>query len=257
MSHPVVISVTSLCGSDVDLSCPGCFRLTNDCGFHGTYALSLSCQCQIHLSSYEYHYYLSTFLYFVLAWAKHWPLPWADVWSDPKDLQVEGTGVSVNQPSSGWVRRRSFWGDGQRECRETHGGRRERGSVRWGSEVDKEKESVWLPSLWSAGTFMSDWRPGIQCKVPERTLRVVVQCWGCLESPLAVMGFRAVLLSFLLLSLSWSRGAVITGVSERILALLHTEVIFVTFDQIHWINRFLVEFLITLNFQLLPFLSNV
>ncbi|XP_054465950.1 prokineticin-1 [Anoplopoma fimbria] len=35
------------------------------------------------------------------------------------------------------------------------------------------------------------------------------------RSPVAVMGFRAVLLSFLLVSLSCSRGAVITGACER------------------------------------------
>uniref|UniRef100_A0A7N8YPL9 Prokineticin 1 n=1 Tax=Mastacembelus armatus TaxID=205130 RepID=A0A7N8YPL9_9TELE len=35
------------------------------------------------------------------------------------------------------------------------------------------------------------------------------------SSPVAAMGFRAVLLSFLLVSLSWSRGAVITGACER------------------------------------------
>lgn len=86
------------------------------------------------------------------------------------------------------------------------------GGRRWikrGRECD-------FPSRRTSETFMSDWRPGIQCVVPERPFRVVGVVFG--ESPVAVMGFRAVLLSFLLVSLSCSRGAVITGVSEMFLA---------------------------------------
>lgn len=113
---------------------------------------------------------------------------------------------------------------------------REGGSVGWGSEVDKEREKVRLPPLRSSGTFMSDWRPGIQCAVPERPLPAACPALKVFrESPVAVMGFRAVLLSFLLVSLSWSRGAVITGVSERFPALLHTvkSFLFHCFNQIY------------------------
>lgn len=67
---------------------------------------------------------------------------------------------------------------------------REGGSVGWGSEVDKERERVRLPPLRSSGTFMSDWRPGIQCAVPERPLPAACPAL-CLES---------------LLLLSWASG---------------------------------------------------
>lgn len=80
-----------------------------------------------------------------------------------------------------------------------------------GSETDKERERVWLPRRRSPETFMSAWRPGIHCVVQKRPFRAVGVVFR--ESPVAVMGFRAVLLSFLLVSLSCSRGAVITGVS--------------------------------------------
>lgn len=64
---------------------------------------------------------------------------------------------------------------------------------------------------------MTDWR----ARDPVRGARETANsCFTVLRvlressSPVAVMGFRAVLLSFLLVSLSWTRGAVITGVSE-------------------------------------------
>lgn len=58
----------------------------------------------------------------------------------------------------------------------------------------------------------------MQREVPGRDFLPVVL--KVLSVSAAVMGFRAVLLSLLLVSLSWSRGAVITGVSPSFGALM-------------------------------------
>lgn len=54
--QPVGISLNSLFGSDVDLFCPECFRLINNCGVHGACAFSPSWWCQIHFHSSESYY---------------------------------------------------------------------------------------------------------------------------------------------------------------------------------------------------------
>lgn len=94
--------------------------------------------------------------------------------------------------------------------------------------MDKERERVRLnPSeeFWSS---MSDWSGRIQREVQERPVKSCCPPFRVgffsRRCPVAVMGFRVVLLSFLLVSLSCSRGAVITGVSERLPALLHSSV---------------------------------
>uniref|UniRef100_A0A8C4HI05 Prokineticin 1 n=1 Tax=Dicentrarchus labrax TaxID=13489 RepID=A0A8C4HI05_DICLA len=65
---------------------------------------------------------------------------------------------------------------------------------------------------------MTDWRAGDPVQGAGETVNSCCPVLRVLRepsSPVAVMGFRAVLLSFLLVSLSWSKGAVITGACER------------------------------------------
>lgn len=68
-------------------------------------------------------------------------------------------------------------------------------------------------------------------EVPGRDFLTVVL--KVLSVSAAVMGFRAVLLSFLLVSLSWSRGAVITGVSFPFGALMDSSC---PFTPLHFLN---------------------
>lgn len=141
LSQPVVISVNSLYGFDVDLSCPGCSRLTNNSGFHGTCALFLTKRCQIHFSSYECHQLLSSFPYFLCCAWTTWVMETLSAsalsrcmvkpYVTGKDLQVEGITVSFRQPSAGWVRWRSFWGDWQRGRGEISDIGREGGGECW------------------------------------------------------------------------------------------------------------------------------
>ncbi|XP_042347046.1 prokineticin-1 [Plectropomus leopardus] len=65
---------------------------------------------------------------------------------------------------------------------------------------------------------MPDWRAGDSVRGAGQTVnscRLVLRVLRESSSPVAVMGFRAVLLSSLLVSLSLTRGAVITGACER------------------------------------------
>lgn len=97
----------------------------------------------------------------------------------------------------------------------TWGGRRREGVFGEGRSWIKRR-SVWQPSLWSSGNL----HERLETRDPVQGAGEIIKSCGSVlrvQSPPAVMGFRAVLLSFLLLSLNWSRGAVITGVSEMIL----------------------------------------
>lgn len=68
----------------------------------------------------------------------------------------------------------------------------------------------------------------MQCEVPGKDFLIVVL--KVVSVSVAVMGFRAVLLAFLLVSLSWSRGAVITGVSPTFGVLMDTSCPFTPFN---------------------------
>lgn len=80
----------------------------------------------------------------------------------------------------------------------------------------------------------------MQREVPGRDFLTVVL--KVVSVSVAVMGFRAVLLSFLLVSLSWSRGAVITGVSLPFGALMDISCSFTPLQSLSTIHQFYLLF---------------
>ena len=137
----------------------------------------------------------------------------------PKIYRWRGRLWASIKPTLGWVGWRSFRWEGWGDVREQEGGReggREGGldgGLRW---IKRGRECS--SPLWGVlGTFMSVWRAGDPVRGARESVNsccpVLRVSWES-SSPVAVMGFRAVLLSLLLVSLSLTRGAVITGVSE-------------------------------------------
>lgn len=105
------------------------------------------------------------------------------------------------------------------EISDARGGGRE-GSGGCGQRIKRGTECGSLPLTRSTSRM--------QCEVPGKDFLIVVL--KVVSVSVAVMGFRAVLLAFLLVSLSWSRGAVITGVSLTFGALMDTSCPFTPFN---------------------------
>ena len=197
MSQLVIIWVNLLYGLDVDLSFPAAQN----------WQITLDFMAPVPFFSHGGVTFISAHMTVIGCWVSYFlcvsldhlshgntlSLGFEQMCSDPEDLQVEGTTVSLHQANFGMSRMTKLPMRRLRGCQRTGG--REGGRVGWvgvwGGEREGESaappsEEFWEP-LWVSG------EPGIQCEVLERALTAVVQCWGCRESPV-------------LLLLSWASG---------------------------------------------------
>ena len=222
MSQLVIIWVNLLYGLDVDLSFPAAQN----------WQITLDFMAPVPFFSHGGVTFISAHMTVIGCWVSYFlcvsldhlshgntlSLGFEQMCSDPEDLQVEGTTVSLHQANFGMSRMTKLPMRRLRGCQRTGGreGGREGvlgGGLRW---IKRGRECS--SPLWGVlGTFMSVWRAGDPVRGARESVNsccpVLRVSWES-SSPVAVMGFRAVLLSLLLVSLSLTRGAVITGVSE-------------------------------------------